>query len=200
MMNKNNSITDFYLTASEFCKLVEYTSETDRTDFISKAQKILSLVYLRASLIEKPSEITEGEVEKFVQEEDWIYIKNNVSDLMAGADRFIDVVLPEELDPENHEEVRLSEGFADIYQDLKDFVTSYEIGNEEGLQATLYECIFNYEKFWGQRLLAILGFLHNYLYSTELYKEEEEEEYNSNETHQTNVDTTNWLINQRFEE
>ncbi|NJO91859.1 MAG: DUF5063 domain-containing protein [Chloroflexia bacterium] len=110
-----------------------------------KHKKILSLVYLRASLIEKPGGTFEGEVEKFVQEEDWIYIKNNVSDLMAGADRFIDVVLPEEMDPENHEEVRLSEGFADIYQDLKDFVTSYEIGNEEGLLASLSECIFNYE-------------------------------------------------------
>ncbi len=196
-MSPNNSIDNFYLTASEFCKLVEYTSETDRVDFISKAQKILSFVYLRASLIEKPVEIAEGEVEKFVQEEDWIYIKNNVSDLMAGADRFIDVVLPEDLDPENHEEVRLSESFADIYQDLKDFVTSYEVGNKEGLQASLYECIFNYEKFWGQRLLAILSYLHNYLYNSELY---EEEEHDSNNNNQTDINTTNWLINQRFEE
>jgi hypothetical protein len=161
----------------------------------SKAQKILSLVYLRASLIEKPSEIPDGEVEKFVQEEDWIYIKTNVSDLIGNADRFIDVVLPEELDPENHEEVRLSESFADIYQDLKDFVTSYEIGNEDGLQASLYECMFNYEKFWGQRLLAILSYLHNYLYNQELY----EEDIDSDES-QTDIDTTNWLINQRFEE
>jgi hypothetical protein len=195
-MSTNNSISDFYLTAKEYCKLVEYTSETSKIDFISKAQKILSFTYLKASLVQKPNEIGEGEVEKFVQEEDWQYIKNNVSDLIGSADRFIEVLLPEELDPENHEEVRLSESFADIYQDLKDFITSYEIGNEEGLQASLYECIFNFEKFWGQRVLAILSYLHNYLYNRELY---EEDEYSAN-TQQTDIDTKNWLINQRFEE
>lgn len=196
-MGTNNSINDFYLTATEYCKLVEYTSDANRQDFISKAQKILSLVYLRASLVQKPSDVGDGEVEKFVQEEDWVYIKNNVSDLIGIADRFIDVLLPEELDPENHEEVRLSESFADIYQDLKDFVTSYEIGNEEGLQASLYECIFNFERFWGQRLLAVLNYLHNYLYYIELFEEDQDASDNKS---QTDVDTTNWLINQRFEE
>ena len=116
---------------------------------------------------------------------------------MGSTDKFIDVVLPEQIDPENYENVRLSESFADIYQDLKDFATSYEIGNPDGLQATLYDCILNFEKFWGQRLLATLGYLHNYLYNIELY---EDEDYDQNETDQQNTDTTNWLINQRFDD
>jgi len=196
-MSENNSIEEFYLTAVEFCKLVEYTTDANKLDFISKTQKILSFVYLKASLLVKPEEVLEGEVEKFVQEEDWIYVKNNVASVIGNSDRFIDVVLPEELDPENHENVRLSDSYADIYQDLKDFVTSYEIGNTEGIQAALYDCLLNFEKFWGQRLLAVLSYLHNYIYNIELYEEDEPDHIKTN---QQGTDTTNWLINQRFEE
>ena len=48
-MSTNNSIDEFYLPAVEFCKLVEYTTETNKLDFVSKAQKILSFVYMKAS-------------------------------------------------------------------------------------------------------------------------------------------------------
>ena len=116
---------------------------------------------------------------------------------MGHSDRFIGVVLPEELDPENYEDIRLSDGFADIYQDLKDFVNSYEIGNDNALTAALYECVTNYEKFWGQRLLAILCYLHNFLYHSELYEEDEYRPTSPNEQEDNN---TNWPINQRFEE
>lgn len=192
-MNKK-SVDEFYLTASEYCKLVEYTSEINKIDFVSKTQKLLSFVYLKASLIDVPEGEFEGEAERFVQEEDWIFIKNNVTKLLGSSDRYIELILPEGVDPENYENIKISEGFADIYQDLKDFVTNYEIGNDDALKASLINCLFNYEKFWGQRLLGIMAYLHNYLYNKELY---DDEEFLSTDN---DSDTSDWLINKRFEE
>lgn len=195
--DRNNPVFEFFLTANEYCKLLEFSTDINKSDFISKVQKILSFVYLKASLVQKPEEIEDGELEKFVQEEDWIYIKNTVANLLGPSDRYIEIILPENLDPENYENVTLSECFADIYQDLKDFVTTYEIGNEEGIQVALFECLMNFEKFWGPRLLSSQSYLHNLLYSNELY---DEDEFDNDETNQRNIDTSNWLINQRFEE
>lgn len=193
----NKSINEFYLTASEFCKLVEYTSDTNKMEFISRAQKILSFVYLKASLIKFPYSEYEGETEKFVQEDDWIFVKNNVAKILGFSDRFIELVLPDQADPENYENIKLSECFADIYQDLKDFVTGYEIGNEDGVIASLTNCQFNFEKYWGQRLIGTLAYLHNYLYSSELY---DDEEFSKDELDNDNNDTSDWLINRRFED
>jgi len=195
--DRSNPILEFFLTANEYCKLLEYSTDLSKPDFISKAQKILSFVYLKASMLSKPDEMEDGELEKFVQEEDWIYIKNNIANLLGSTDRYIDIILPENLDPENYENVTLSECFADIYQDLKDFVTTYEIGNEDGIQAALFDCLINFEKFWGPRLLASLSYLHNLLYSNELY---DEDEFDDENTNRNDIDTSNWLINQRFEE
>ena len=146
-------------------------------------------------MLRAPSEIIEGDIEKFVQEEDWTYVKKNVTNVLGANDIFINVILPEEIETENYEEISISESFADIYQDLKDFVVSFEIGNDDGIKATLYECLLNFEKFWGPRLLAVLSVLHNFLYNSDISDESEE---NGGNNPDDDIDTSNWLINQRF--
>ncbi|MDF1548873.1 MAG: DUF5063 domain-containing protein [Bacteroidales bacterium] len=200
MNSKNEQISpvlEFFITANEYCKLLEFSNHANKLSFISKIQKILSFVYLKASLLVKPDELEDGELEKFVQEEDWEYIKTSVAKILGSSDRYIEIILPENLDPENYENVSLSECFADIYQDLKEFVTTYEIGNQQSIQLALFECLLNFEKFWGPRLLSGLSYLHNLLYSSELY---DEDELKDNDQNNQEIDTSNWLINQRFNE
>ncbi len=188
----NKLISEFYVSASEYCKILEYTSDYNKNSFLSTVQKVSSLVYLKASLLPKSDEFFEGEVEQFVQEEDWIYIKNNVANVLESADVLIEVSLPEGIDPDNTEDMRLSDVFADVYQDLKNFVSFYEIAKPEDLKYALYDCIENFEQIWGQKLLAILMTIHNMLYNN-LLADNEDNDFNQD------VDTSDWLISQKFE-
>lgn len=189
---ENNSVSEFYIAASEYCKALEYTSDYQQNSFLSTIQKISGLVYLKASLLPKLEMTFDGELEHFVEEEDWIYVKNNVATVLANADVLVEVALPEGIDPDNTEDMRLSDVFADVYQDLKNFVSLYEIAKPEDMQYALYECIENFEQIWGVKLLVILTTTHKMLYNNIL---EDSETANF----QQDLDTSDWLINQKFD-
>ena len=71
----------------------------------------------------------------------------------------------------------VSENLLDIYQDLKNFITSYSIGNEEVMNDSLSECLFRFEDGWGQQLVNVMRAVHMLVYSdtdfgeTEIKKE-----------------------------
>jgi len=48
----------------------------------------------------------------------------------------------------------------DIYQDVKEFVSSYNFGNEEVMNDAVAECKSHFEEFWGQRLVNVLRAIH----------------------------------------
>ena len=196
--DKYTTIQEFYLAASQFCKLLEEVSAFPKRVFLSNVQKILSLIYLKASLMMKPDESDSGEPEKFVQENDWIFIKDQISTKLALSDKFIEIPLPEGTDPENFETITLSESLADIYQDLKDFSTNFEIGNDEATLISLYVCLDNFEKFWGIRALVCLTAIHHFLYNEETF-EDETDDAQDKQTNPFSIDTSNWLINKRFD-
>jgi hypothetical protein len=192
-----NKINEFYLVTSEFCKLLENISSLSKLNFLSSTQKILTLTYLKASLLERPIIKEEGESEKFVQESDWIFIKDQVSAKLALSDKYVTINLLENIDPDKTEEILLSECFADIYQDLRDFSTNFELGNNNATLVSLSECLDNFEKFWGIRVLSILNSIHNMIYGDAEIEDEIIE--NTDENIETNnLDTSNWLINKRF--
>jgi hypothetical protein len=191
-----NALNELYLASSEYCKLLENLSATSKADFLSGAQKLLNLVYLKAGLMKKPEQVDEGEAEKFVLEDDWEYIKDQASSKLGLSDKFIELTLPENEDPDNFESLTLAECFADVYQDLRNFATSFEIGNEESMRASLFDYLENFEKFWGIRALAIMSTIHNLIYGGDLSKDEFDDE-NEN-IDKKSIDTSNWLINKRF--
>jgi hypothetical protein len=193
---EKKSIDEFYISAREYCRIVEQINEKSKIEFISDAQKILTLIYLKASLLSKSNDLIEENAEKFVYEEDWNRIKNSVSAILGASDNYIEVILPQNFDAQNIESELLSDCFADVYQDLKDFVSNYELGISEALIAALDDCIINYEQIWGPRLLAILVNLHCIINSDEI-EEDDPDELNKNDQLEKS-DKSKWLINQRF--
>ena len=53
----------------------------------------------------------------------------------------------------------------DIYQDVKNFLISYSIGNEEVMNDALCDCTYHFEEFWGQQLVNVLRAVHMLVYN-----------------------------------
>ena len=187
-------IKDFLLASAEYCLVVENTQEYSKRDFLSRLQKILSLIYLKSSLLPKFNDISDQGVEKFVQEADWEYIRNNVVEKLSVHESYIDIYTPETLNSTEIDSASLSECITDIYQDLKDFTTLIQLGNEENVKSGLMELKYNFEFFWGPRLIAVLSVIHNLIYGSELDSDDNPEENNNLK----DIDTSNWIINQHF--
>lgn len=192
----SKDVLEFVTVAAEYCSFVENVTQLSKKDFLNKSQKLLSVIYLKISVLPRIEPIYESGNEKFVSEEDWIYIKENVSKLLGRHEQFIDIYNPVMAMEDDTENVSLSEIFSDIYQDLMDFITLYRIGHEESMNDALWECQQNFEQYWGTRLLSAQLAIHNILYGGEDLSEEDFD----NKNQEIKQDTSNWIFTQRKKE
>ncbi len=189
----SKDVIEFVTIAAEYCSFVEAVEPISKVDFLNKSHKLLSALYLKSTLLPRVENIFEDANEKFVSEDDWNFIQAKVRQKLGKHEMFLDVyqaVMALEGDAEN---VSLSEVFADIYQDLMDFVTLYRVGHEDAMNDALWECQQNFQQYWGTRLLVALSAIHRILYSGDDLSDEEE----SAEDVAPKRDTDNWIFTQR---
>lgn len=163
----SKNVIEFITVAREYCAFVEKVEKFERKDFIHKSQKFLSLIYLKACTL--PSVEIDGEptTEHFVTEGDWIYINEKISEKLDRFDTFLEISDPIMQRDDESTSVKLSEIYADIYQDLKNFMSLFREGNEDVMTEALWECKQNFETYWGHRLLSASLAIHGIIYGEE---------------------------------
>ena len=172
-------VIEFVTVANEYCVLVESLNVLTREQFVEQTYKMLSLLHIKAILSPKPSNISNANTETFMNESDWHFIDNGLSEKLGSFEVFSD--LKEPLDPETTINISLSECLTDIYQDLKDFTQLYHFGNEEAITEGLWECKNNFQNIWGPRLIIVLKEFHSLLYGNlDLTEKEEDTDSNTN--------------------
>lgn len=158
----SRNVIEFATVANEFCTFTESVSEHTRKDFLGKLQKMLPLLYLKASLLPGLNELEDSEdtPEKFVTEIDYNFILRKLSSKMGEFDSYPEIFEPGIALGDANVEANISENVADIYQDLKDFILSYRIGTVEVMRTAIWECRNNFEQYWGQKLVNGLRAVH----------------------------------------
>ena len=160
----SQNVIEFVTIANEYCNMVEQIFNTDKKEFISRAVKILPVLYIKGMFLPELELISEDLIEKFVSEEEWETINSDVSNLFEDNNSYTEVFDPLE-EFENAREVYLSENFADIYQDIKDFLSLYHQGTIESMNDALVECNNSFKQYWGQRAVNAIRVLHHLNYT-----------------------------------
>ncbi len=162
----SRNVIEFTTVANEFCAFTESVSDLTRKDFLGKLQKLFPLLYLKASLLPGLNELDDFEdsPEKFVTENDYHFILQKLSSKIGEFDSYPEIFESGTSLGEVNVEASISENVADIYQDLKDFILSYRIGTTDVMRAALWECINNFEQYWGQKLVNGLRAVHMLVY------------------------------------
>jgi hypothetical protein len=170
----SQKVVEFVAVASEFCHVVETASKYSSYDLVDLSRKLLPLLYFKASLLPAVSPLTDDEPERFVTELDYNVLQQKWMQKLGEYDSFYEVFDPEIQFGSETVTSGISENILDIYQELKDFVTAYSIGNEEVMNDSLANCILHFRDFWGQRLVNVLRALHQLIMSDiewdDLYK------------------------------
>lgn len=192
---------EFIAVANEFCKFVEGAGEISLSNFVEIAHKILPLLYLKGTMLPEISESYEEFNEKFVTEDDYTFIQQKMLEKFGTYNDFDEIYDP--LRQENDEPVQLSmaEHFADIYQDIKDFIMQYKDGTNEIMANALWECKQAFEQYWGQRIVNVQRVLHHLKYTVvDLDTDPEDNDVNqAGNFNYDNIDTSNWLISRMQE-
>jgi hypothetical protein len=189
----SRNVIEFVAIANEFCKYAEHASELKGDELLKILQRILPLLYLKASLLPQFSPFFEDSNEKFVTESDWTGINVTLKEKFGTANDYLEVFDEKINDSEGPVVSSISENLADIYQDMKDFLLLYQTGTGEVMNDAVWECRMNFENFWGQKLVNSMRAIHKFIYSGEEIGKVEKKVDENDE----NRNTSDWFITRR---
>lgn len=159
---------DFVRVALEFCVLVEKTTPGEKQMFVENALKVLPLLYLKVSVIPPIEEDYESDLENKVSENLYTRIENNLSEILGEDNLYLETFHPDINLSDSPIAVKISEDLTDIYQDIGNFIGIFKNGQKETMNDSLLQCVENFKKYWGQRLVNALRALHHIQYKEEI--------------------------------
>jgi hypothetical protein len=192
----SRNVIEFVAVANEFCKYTEHSAELKGDELLKIMQRIMPLMYLKASLLPQLDPCFEDGNEKFVTESDWVRIHLTLREKFGTADDYYEVFDEKMVESEGPVVSSISENMADIYQDIKDFLLLYQTGTSEVMNDAVWECRMNFESFWGQKLVNSMRAIHKFLYSgEEIGKVKDDVDENDEKRN-----TSDWFITRRQKE
>ena len=194
----SKEVIEFVTVSNEFCNFLETAKDVKLKEFITISHKLLALLYFKATTLPRFEANFEEANEKFVTEDDYNYIHNIVSKKFGQYDSYEEVFDPVRQESEEPVSASLAEDFADMYQDIKDFLMLYRVSPVDIMNDAVWECQQNFERYWGQKLVNALRALHTLCYNTEIT--EPEEQTKNSENPDCQVDLSNWAISKKQQE
>jgi hypothetical protein len=192
----SHHVVEFVAVANEYCRYAEHASELKGEELLKILQRLLPLLYLKASFLPEMTPVFEDGNEKFVTEPDWFRIHDAFKTKFGTANDYLEV-FDERIDESDQPGVSsLAENMADIYQDMKDFLLLYQTGTMEVMNDALWECRMNFENYWGQKLVNALRAIHKFICSGEEIGVISEENIENGEKR----NKSDWFISRRQKE
>jgi len=161
----NKNVIDFVTVAVEFCAFLEKEETPSRAEWVDNMLKILPLMYVKASLLPETLAMNDEEPPTFVKESDYVHIANRVAEIMGDEDTYLDVFVDDMKYSDTPVSAFISENIADIYQDVRNFVSVYQYELTEQMNDALYICVTTFREYWGQKLVNSLRPFHALKYS-----------------------------------
>ncbi len=160
----NHHIIELYTVANEYCLFTEKAGNYKMEDALQYYTKILPLLYLKGSLLPDVELDEDFFGEKFVTEQQWEDIFNELRKLFGTNDMYESAIKGKLI------KNSIAEALSDIYQDMKDFVLLYGKGLDYAQNAAVYECKNSFGEHWGAKITQAQGAIHAISYSQTRYK------------------------------
>lgn len=154
-------VLEFITVSAEYCATLERNADYEKEAFVQKMQKLLPLLYLKASLLPRIAESEDGFVQNYVTEDDWNALFFALKDKLGEDVEYLEVFDERMNDSEAPVVASLAENFADIYQDLRDFLTNFHLGTDELIREALWQLQSNFANHWGQYAVNALRAVHH---------------------------------------
>lgn len=159
---------EFVTVAVQYCAFLEDIEDITEAELTDKLTKLLPLLYLKASLVPETDTVNDEDQEISVTEDIYNYISSKLYNIFLDKDTYLEVFLQDMKYSDTPISASVSEDLADIYQDLKNFVTIFERGVTENMNDALYICSEHFKAYWGQNLVNVLRALHQIKYSIDV--------------------------------
>lgn len=157
---KKDQIAELLKLCSEYCRLLEKSDKIALNEFLESLAAKMMAIYKQCFEINRFQTRYESDAEKFLSEKQYNKMLKSLKDILDKRDNYNEIIDPNK--PANNAvfQASLSEDLTDIYQDFYDFVSWYSLGTLESINDSVIECLNNFEKYWGIKLLNALRAIH----------------------------------------
>ena len=162
----SRSVLEFLTVANDFCSFLEKSEDFQKSGILTYLQRVLPLIYIKASLLPDIQPEDENAIEHYVTEQEWEELFNQLRAKFGDDDIFHYIDLHEH---SHQDPVRasLAETVTDLYQDLKDFVLLYQNPLTPFRENAVAECRRLFGDRFGFRIVRAHTAIHYLLYQSD---------------------------------
>jgi hypothetical protein len=150
-------------TAKEFCYYFDDIDSKSIEGILNFIHRILPLLYLKGTFLPDIDVEYPEANERFVTPEQWEELFYALRDKFGKKDEYY-IIDPQYINETEPLKASLSENIADIYQDMKDFVTLFAKNTHAHRQNAVYEFKLLFQTHWGYRVGNLISKIHHMLY------------------------------------
>jgi hypothetical protein len=155
----SKNVFEIITVANDFCIFLAKIETYSITETIDYLQKVGPLLYLKGTLLPDIEVSNPDANERFVTEGDWETLFNELRNKFQPDDEFW-FIDNSDFSDNNPIKGSLAEHFADIYQDLKDFLMLYQKSTLDAKENAVSELKRLFLIHWGLRIVNAMKVLH----------------------------------------
>lgn len=163
MLLQSKQVLEMLTVANDFTQFIEKSDDYSKDQILRYLQRVIPVIYLKASLLPEIEVADEDAIEHYVTEEQWESLFNMIREKLGQDDLYYFIDLHEKT---QHDAVRASiaEGITDIYQDLKDFLLLFQNPKMAFQENAVRECRNLFETRYGYKLVNCHTAIHYLLF------------------------------------
>lgn len=157
--------------AARYCLAVENAGEREKMEFVREMLRYLPQLYLSFS---GDGDEAGGSLDEdygyevpfsYVDEAFYDRVRGNVGMLLGSDDTYLEAFYEDMKYSETPVAASISEGLADIFQDLYNFISLVKDTEGSRIGEAFARCRENFDSYWGQILCNLMRPLHRLLVS-----------------------------------
>lgn len=163
----DKDVLEFVTVGVQYCAILEQNSYPQKKDFVATLLKLLPLLYLKAVLLPRVEDAETFFSEEFVTEQDYEAVRMQINRILGENDTYLDLDIANLKYVQEPQVKTISEDLADIYQAVRNFVTTYKLEVEQSMYEALGQVREQFDLYWGQTLLNGLRAMHSVHFAPE---------------------------------
>ncbi|MDE7389237.1 MAG: DUF5063 domain-containing protein [Muribaculaceae bacterium] len=157
-MNLSNNALSVIALANEYCRAVELAASTEPLDFVARMVKLLPRLFIAVN--DLPDDMDDdadfGFDSAHLDEEYYNQVRAAMAATLGEADSYLETMHEDMKYSDSPIAATISEGLADIFQVLYDFVEDVRDGDSEQVNGHLSYLREQYAEYWSETLCNVM--------------------------------------------
>ncbi|MCM1291161.1 MAG: DUF5063 domain-containing protein [Prevotella sp.] len=159
------NLLNIVAVATQYCTTVQNTDQIEKEEFITSLLDLLPHLYWLFSITPATATDETYFLADYVDEYSYNQVRNNIAALLSEDDTYLETIEEDMKYSDSPIGASISEGLADIFQDLFNFVAEVKESEALQLEAAFDACKENFQLYWSATLCSVLRPLNHLRYN-----------------------------------